>query len=206
LVYSSTLKMDVTYSSKTSFDFQQATWHYILDVGSLHNHCYENFKSYVWWWWTWHVPPKHHLTFSGLHGVIFYILYFITTAVKTSNPTYDYLFASLMKDNSLNWIFDSYLYLATHPKLYIDLYLYIILFLLQRIYSIYEHTPVQWNLHLRFLWGNWGVCIQCIRSWLYSHLWVVFVIILIFVAVVFFKIGFNFRNRTSDLLNTRFVC
>jgi hypothetical protein len=122
--------------------------------------------------------------------------------------SYIWLFASLMKDNRLNWIFYSYLYLARHPKVFIDLYFHIILFLLQRICSIYEHTPMQWNPHLRFYWGNWGICIQCIRRWLYSHLWVMFVIILIFVVVVFFLAGggSNCRNWTSDLFNTRFVC
>jgi hypothetical protein len=67
--YSSTLKMNATHSSKTSFDFHWTTGHYILDDRRLHNHLYENLKSYIWWW-TWHIPPKH-LTFSGLHGVIF---------------------------------------------------------------------------------------------------------------------------------------
>jgi hypothetical protein len=34
------------------------------------------------------VPSKHQLTFNGLHGVISQkIVLFITTAVRTSNPT-----------------------------------------------------------------------------------------------------------------------
>jgi hypothetical protein len=40
------------------------------------------------WWWRWHVPPKCWLTFNGLHGVISQKTeLFITTAVRTSNPT-----------------------------------------------------------------------------------------------------------------------
>jgi hypothetical protein len=38
--------------------------------------------------WRRHVPPKRRLTFNGLQGVISQkILLFITTAVRTSNPT-----------------------------------------------------------------------------------------------------------------------
>jgi hypothetical protein len=40
------------------------------------------------WRWGWYVPPKHQLTLNGLHGVISQkMVLFITTAVKTSNPT-----------------------------------------------------------------------------------------------------------------------
>jgi hypothetical protein len=40
------------------------------------------------WRWRRHIPPKHQLPFNGLHGVIFHkMIYFIITAVKTSNPT-----------------------------------------------------------------------------------------------------------------------
>jgi hypothetical protein len=40
------------------------------------------------WRWRWHIPPKSPLTFNGLHAVIFQkIVLFITTAVRTSNPT-----------------------------------------------------------------------------------------------------------------------
>jgi hypothetical protein len=37
--------------------------------------------------WRWHVPPKFRLTFNGLHGVISQKTFFITTAVRTWNPT-----------------------------------------------------------------------------------------------------------------------
>jgi hypothetical protein len=41
------------------------------------------------WRWRQHVHPKVQLTFNGLHGVISQkIELFITTAVRTSNPTY----------------------------------------------------------------------------------------------------------------------
>jgi hypothetical protein len=40
------------------------------------------------WRWRRYVPPKHRLTLNGLHGVISQkMLLFITTAVRTSNPT-----------------------------------------------------------------------------------------------------------------------
>jgi hypothetical protein len=44
--------------------------------------------------WKWYVPPKRRLTSNGLHGVISQkIELFITTAVRTSNPTeYEYIF------------------------------------------------------------------------------------------------------------------
>jgi hypothetical protein len=44
LAYSSTLKVEKCYSG-TSIDFQQTTWHYILEDRTLHNHCYENINS-----------------------------------------------------------------------------------------------------------------------------------------------------------------
>lgn len=36
--YSPTLKMEATYSSETSVDFQQATWYYIPEDRTVHNH------------------------------------------------------------------------------------------------------------------------------------------------------------------------
>jgi hypothetical protein len=40
------------------------------------------------WRWRRYFPPKRWLTLNGLHGVIFQkMILFITTAVKTSNPT-----------------------------------------------------------------------------------------------------------------------
>jgi hypothetical protein len=41
------------------------------------------------WRWRRYVPPKRQLTFNGLHGVISQkTVLFITTAVRTSNPTF----------------------------------------------------------------------------------------------------------------------
>jgi hypothetical protein len=42
----STLEMEAICSSETSVDTQWTTWHYIPEVGTLHNHCCENLKSY----------------------------------------------------------------------------------------------------------------------------------------------------------------
>jgi hypothetical protein len=43
------------------------------------------------WRWRQCVPPKRRLTFNGLHRIIFqifqWVVLFISTAVKTSNPT-----------------------------------------------------------------------------------------------------------------------
>jgi hypothetical protein len=40
------------------------------------------------WRWRRYVPPKRQLTFNGLHGIVSQkIEVFITTAVRTSNPT-----------------------------------------------------------------------------------------------------------------------
>jgi hypothetical protein len=44
----------------------------------------------ILWLWRWkrHVPPKRLLNFDGLHGVISRMIErFLTTAVRTSNPT-----------------------------------------------------------------------------------------------------------------------
>jgi hypothetical protein len=39
--------------------------------------------------WRWHVPPKHQFTFNGLYSIISQkIELFITTAMRTSNPTF----------------------------------------------------------------------------------------------------------------------
>jgi hypothetical protein len=40
------LKMEATYSSKTSVYFQWTTWCYSPEDGTLHNHCSDNLKSY----------------------------------------------------------------------------------------------------------------------------------------------------------------
>jgi hypothetical protein len=45
--YSLTLKMEETYSSETSVDFQLTTRRYIPEDSALHNHRCENLKSYI---------------------------------------------------------------------------------------------------------------------------------------------------------------
>jgi hypothetical protein len=47
LTASSTLNMEVTYSSEMLIDFQRATWRYIAEERPLHNHRCENLKSYL---------------------------------------------------------------------------------------------------------------------------------------------------------------
>jgi hypothetical protein len=47
LTYSSTLKMEATCFSETSFDFQRTIRHYIRGDKTLHNHRRENFKSCI---------------------------------------------------------------------------------------------------------------------------------------------------------------
>jgi hypothetical protein len=44
--YSSTLKLEAICSSETSVDFQRTTRRYIPKDRTLHNHRYENLKSY----------------------------------------------------------------------------------------------------------------------------------------------------------------
>jgi hypothetical protein len=46
LVCSSTVKLEATSSSEKSMDFRRATWRYIPEDRTLHNHRYENLKSY----------------------------------------------------------------------------------------------------------------------------------------------------------------
>jgi hypothetical protein len=45
--YFSALEIEVTYSSETSVDFQQPTWHYIRNDITLHSYCCENLKSSI---------------------------------------------------------------------------------------------------------------------------------------------------------------
>jgi hypothetical protein len=45
--YSSTLNMEATCSSETTFDFQRTTKRYIIEDRTLHNHCCENLKSCI---------------------------------------------------------------------------------------------------------------------------------------------------------------
>jgi hypothetical protein len=49
-------------------------------------------KQSLWdWRWRQYVPPNCRLILKGLHGVIFQkLIAFITTAVRTANPKYDY--------------------------------------------------------------------------------------------------------------------
>jgi hypothetical protein len=42
LAYTSTLRMEATYSSETLVGFQQTTWRYIPQYRTLHDHCCEN--------------------------------------------------------------------------------------------------------------------------------------------------------------------
>jgi hypothetical protein len=38
------------------------------------------------WRWMHYIPPKHRLTFNGLHGVIFQkVVFFVTTSMRTSD-------------------------------------------------------------------------------------------------------------------------
>jgi hypothetical protein len=46
-VYSSTLKMEATWSSEASVGFQRTSRHYIPEDRTLHNHRCENLKSYI---------------------------------------------------------------------------------------------------------------------------------------------------------------
>jgi hypothetical protein len=45
LVYSSTLKTEVTWSSEMSINFHRTPWHYIPKDTTPHNHCLKNPKS-----------------------------------------------------------------------------------------------------------------------------------------------------------------
>jgi hypothetical protein len=47
LAYSSTLKMEATFSCEKSVDFQRTTRHYIPEDRTLHNHRCKNLKSYI---------------------------------------------------------------------------------------------------------------------------------------------------------------
>jgi hypothetical protein len=47
LAYSATLKMEATFFSEMSVDFQGITWCFTAEDGTLHNHCFENRKSYT---------------------------------------------------------------------------------------------------------------------------------------------------------------
>jgi hypothetical protein len=47
LAYSSTLKMEATYSFEMSVDFQWTTLHYIPEDSTIHNYCCENLRSYI---------------------------------------------------------------------------------------------------------------------------------------------------------------
>jgi hypothetical protein len=53
------------------------------------------------WRMKWHISPKHHLTFNGLHSIISWkVEHFITAAVRTSDPTCytrNLLFPSFLK-------------------------------------------------------------------------------------------------------------
>jgi hypothetical protein len=45
--YSSTLKVEAMYSSEAAIDFQRTTWRYIPEDSTLHNHRFDNLKSYI---------------------------------------------------------------------------------------------------------------------------------------------------------------
>jgi hypothetical protein len=81
LTYFSALKMQATCSSETSVDFQQITRRYIPEDGNLpvSDSMLCSLPALYWslaclssqsWRWRRHVPPKHPLTFNGLHDSI----------------------------------------------------------------------------------------------------------------------------------------
>jgi hypothetical protein len=52
------------------------------------------------WRWRWYVTPKRRLTFNGIYGVISQkIGLFITSALRTSNPTTSKAFYCLLQPN-----------------------------------------------------------------------------------------------------------
>jgi hypothetical protein len=60
----------------------------ILDITFAFTYAFLLGLFFVSWRWRRYVPPKRHLTFNGLHGVMSEETeIFITTAVRTSNPT-----------------------------------------------------------------------------------------------------------------------
>jgi hypothetical protein len=59
------------------------------------------------WGWRRYVPPKRQLTLNRLHSVISQnLILFITTAVRTSNPTFPSWFSKIFSCFHLDLIFD----------------------------------------------------------------------------------------------------
>jgi hypothetical protein len=85
-----------------------------LALNRLYDRC-ENLKSYIVflygdathnpWRWRRYVPPKSRMKLNGLHVVIYQkMVHFVTTAVKTSNPTNEISIISfLMHPHSKDW-------------------------------------------------------------------------------------------------------
>jgi hypothetical protein len=71
------------------------------------------------WKWRQHVPPKHRLTFNGIHGITSQTTEpFITTAVRTSNPRIlIFYFGSSLYNMSRKYL--CYLYMILIHTLYI---------------------------------------------------------------------------------------
>jgi hypothetical protein len=65
-----TLKMEATFSSKTSVDFRRTTWCYIPEDRTLHNHCCENLKSCIGMKssFFWHIMSYSPLKVNGHLG------------------------------------------------------------------------------------------------------------------------------------------
>jgi hypothetical protein len=67
------MKMEAIYSSETSVDFQHSTRCYIPGDSRAVLAASLSFLAYLIlrpWRWRRHVPPKHRLTFNGIHGFI----------------------------------------------------------------------------------------------------------------------------------------
>jgi hypothetical protein len=59
------------------------------------------------WRWRRYVPPKRRLTFNGLHIISQKIVRFITTIVRTSDPTYCHMLVTGQRvciDNWIDWM------------------------------------------------------------------------------------------------------
>jgi hypothetical protein len=64
LAYSSTLKMEEVYSSKTSIHFNEATWRNIPEDDSLHSHHRGNIKTHRCTEW-----PNSQITYLNCHTI-----------------------------------------------------------------------------------------------------------------------------------------
>jgi hypothetical protein len=122
LAYSSTLKMEAIFSSKTSLDLQRTTWCYVAEDTKLHKHSCENLRSYK------NMRNKYQLLYSKKirqYKQIFYFNLNVQTGVRYRLHTEFQLVYAWNEYLTFQYFFTGRFYFNLRAHMYIRTCVYI---------------------------------------------------------------------------------